>query len=72
MGFANVFRVRITHMEKPNYFRDEMVFGAFKSFAHEHHFKEAGFNRTMKTDVLTLSAPYGIFGKIGEKLFLAR
>jgi len=70
-GVRQRLRVRITHMDKPKYFRDEMVFGAFKSFAHEHHFREAGLGKTLKTDILTLSAPFGVFGQITEKLFLA-
>lgn len=71
-GIRQRLRVRITCMEKPDYFRDEMVFGVFKSFVHEHHFKETGPGRTLKTDILTLSAPCGILGHAGEKLFLAR
>jgi ligand-binding SRPBCC domain-containing protein len=71
LGLRRRLRVRITHMRKPIYFRDEMVLGAFQSFAHEHYFSEAGFNKTIKKDILIFSAPFGIFGRIVEKFFLA-
>ena len=44
-GVRQRLRVRITHMRKPSYFRDEMVSGAFKSYSHEHFFEAAGPGR---------------------------
>ena len=41
-------RIRITHMEQPLWFRDEMVFGAFKTFVHEHRFRVLGPGRCEK------------------------
>jgi len=70
-GIRQRLRVRITHMERPRYFRDEMVFGAFKSMAHEHHFTKMGPHKTLKTDIMAIAAPFGPLGKAAEKLFLA-
>ena len=37
-GFTHNLTSKITEFESPNYFVDEMVFGAFTSFRHEHIF----------------------------------
>src|SRR5665811_1912859 len=31
---------KVTEFDRPNYFVDEMVNGAFKNFRHEHHFTD--------------------------------
>ncbi len=69
-GIKQRLRVRITHMKKPRYFRDEMIKGIFKSFVHEHIFTEVSSGKTEKKDVILLEAPFGLFGKIAERLFL--
>lgn len=53
----------ISAFESPTRFVDEMVKGVFKSFHHEHIFKETK-NGTEMIDVLSYEVPYGIFGKI--------
>ena len=69
-GIKQRLRVRITHMAKPRYFRDEMVFGIFKTFSHEHIFNEIDLHRTEKKDVMLFEAPCGLLGRIAEILFL--
>jgi ligand-binding SRPBCC domain-containing protein len=59
-------------MRKPIYFRDEMVFGAFKSYSHEHFFEAVGPGRTRKRDVMLIEAPLGVLGWVAERVFLAR
>jgi len=56
-------------MNKPHYFCDEMVKGAFKRFSHEHFFEEEG-NITIMKDVFDYTSPFGFFGKLADKLFL--
>ena len=46
-----------------------MMKGDFKSFHHEHHFK-ATENGTIMIDLLNFETPYGIIGKIANRLFL--
>lgn len=71
LGFVQHLTSKITEFEAPNYFVDEMVFGAFKSFRHEHHFKkESGF--TLMTDIFYFESPYGILGKVVNEVFLKR
>jgi ligand-binding SRPBCC domain-containing protein len=72
LGIKQRLRIRVTHMEKPSYFRDEMISGAFKSFSHEHHFKRIGEGLTEKRDVMRFEAPLGLFGRLAEILFLRR
>lgn len=62
---------RITEFERPNYFVDELVKGAFKRFRHEHCFKVEDCTTTM-TDVFDFEAPLGVLGKIATMLFLRR
>jgi ligand-binding SRPBCC domain-containing protein len=63
------FTSRITKMNRPSVFIDEMVSGDFKSFYHEHHFKSAE-NGTIMIDIIEFETPYGRIGKIVNRLFL--
>ena len=69
-GLRQRLRVRITQMEKPFYFRDDMIKGAFKTMAHEHFFEEVGSSKTIKRDIFCFSAPFGILGALADWLFL--
>lgn len=71
-GIKQRLRARVTHMEKPTFFRDEMLTGTFKSLTHEHHFKELSSNQTETRDILAFSAPFGPLGILAEQLFLRR
>jgi len=62
---------KITAFNRPYFFADEMVYGAFKSFRHEHHFKEIP-EGTLMTDIFNYQSPLGILGKLADKLFLKR
>lgn len=70
-GIRQLLTVRITKMEPPHLFEDEMVKGAFSSFNHQHIF-EAQDDGTLMKDVFTFKAPLGILGTLAEKLFLTR
>nr|WP_315255112.1 SRPBCC family protein [uncultured Flavobacterium sp.] len=70
-GFYLTHKSRITAMTFYNYFVDEMEEGKFKSFKHEHFFEEQN-GITNMTDHLCYEAPYGIFGKLFDVLFLKR
>ncbi|TWR24016.1 SRPBCC family protein [Mucilaginibacter pallidiroseus] len=60
---------KITQFEYPNYFADEMVNGAFKSFIHEHHF--IGLNgQTVMKDRFEYESLYGLLGRFADWLFL--
>ena len=71
LGFVQHLTSKITEFESPNYFVDEMVFGAFKSFRHVHRFQE-NEERTIMTDVFDFESPYGALGRFVNWLFLKR
>ncbi len=60
---------KISAMEIPVHFVDEMVTGDFKSFYHEHYFKPVD-NGTIMIDILTFETPYGFIGRWFNKLYL--
>lgn len=68
-GVTQHFTSRITAFESPHHFQDCMQRGAFRSFVHDHYFKEAGRGTAM-TDVLAFAAPGWILGRIAETLLL--
>jgi ligand-binding SRPBCC domain-containing protein len=62
---------RITEMEAPDYFVDEQVKGPFRRFRHVHEFKEDSKGTTM-VDRIEFTAPFGLVGRVVERLVLAR
>lgn len=48
-----------------------MVSGAFKSFRHEHIFKENN-GKTVMIDKFYFESPYGILGQLANRLFLKK
>lgn len=66
-----VLKSKITAMEPPLSFTDEMMDGDFKSLRHEHHFKRIE-NGTLLIDIFSYEAPYGSLGRLAERLFLTR
>jgi ligand-binding SRPBCC domain-containing protein len=46
-----------------------MTQGDFKSFLHEHHFKQVD-NGTIMIDVLEFESPYGIVGELFNSIYL--
>jgi len=63
------FTSKITVMDRPAGFTDEMIAGDFKNFRHEHHFKSTD-NGTIMIDVVEMECPYGIIGQLVNKFFL--
>ena len=69
LGFNQNLTSKITKFEKPYFFEDKMVKGAFKSFKHEHHFNtEEGL--TKMTDIFVYESPFGFLGKAADAIFL--
>ena len=62
---------KITQMQFPNHFTDEMLKGSFKTFKHEHTFTHKNGTTTMK-DKLMYETPFGIFGKLFDKIVLEK
>lgn len=62
-------RVRITALDRPNYFRDEMVRGPFRCFQHDHTFTQEG-SSTLMHDNLRFESPFSLLGRTFDKLVL--
>ena len=69
LDFYQELTSKITYFEYPDYFADEMIKGAFKSFRHEHHFEQIG-EKTSMLDIFCYDSPFGLFGKLADILFL--
>lgn len=61
----------ISGYQRPIFFQDRMVRGAFQSFVHDHHF-EAVPGGTLMRDELRFAAPLGPLGRLAERLALRR
>lgn len=70
-GFYLKHQSKITAMEIPTYFVDEMVTGHFKSFRHEHRFVSED-DTTAMIDHLEYETPFGLIGKLFDKLVLSK
>jgi len=66
---TRIMRSRMTSMNRPLSFTDEMVEGDFKSLRHEHYFKSIG-NGTLLIDLFHFESPYGGLGRLVNRLFL--
>jgi ligand-binding SRPBCC domain-containing protein len=60
---------KITAFDRPRYFRDSMVAGAFRRFDHDHFFELIGEQTRIK-DVFDYDSPLGILGKIADEFFV--
>ena len=62
---------RITVLDRPRHFGDEMVSGRFASFRHDHYFEAYG-PRTRLIDVITFQSPLGLLGRLVDAFVLRR
>lgn len=68
-GVRQQLTSKITAFDRPNYFRDSMVSGAFARFDHDHFFEEIN-GETLIKDAFDFDSPLGILGKIADFLFV--
>ena len=62
----------IVALERPIYFRDVMIRGAFYSMEHDHYFRTMPSGETEMRDVFRFAAPWGVLGRIAEAWVLRR
>ena len=70
-GIRQRFTSQITPYDRPRYFQDSMVKGAFHSFVHDHYFEPCPDGTVMR-DVLTVHSPLGPIGALVDRLVMAR
>ena len=69
LGVRQRLTSRITALERPRMFVDEMQRGAFKHLRHLHLFLPDG-GGTRMIDELTFASPFGLVGRLVDWLFL--
>lgn len=60
----------ITALERPAYFQDKMIRGAFRFMEHDHYFREVSARETEMKDVFRFAAPLPVLGLVAERLVL--
>jgi ligand-binding SRPBCC domain-containing protein len=68
-GLWQRLTVEMVKVEKPIFFEDRMLKGAFKNMRHEHHFKEVN-GKTVMTDKFEYEVPFGSIGELFDNLIL--
>jgi len=71
-GVRQTLTTEITAMDRPGYFQDTMIRGAFRSMNHDHYFRSLSPDETEMRDVFQFAAPLGILGRVAEFAVLRR
>jgi ligand-binding SRPBCC domain-containing protein len=66
-----VLKIRMTQLQRPEFFVDEQEEGDFKLLKHEHYFKPAD-NGTIMIDQFRFETPSGFLGKLMNALYLEK
>ncbi|RYG56571.1 cell division protein [bacterium] len=69
-GVKQRFGAKITALQRPHYFVDEMTRGAFQSMQHRHEFLDRPDGKTRMLDIVEWKSPLGILGKTADFLIL--
>lgn len=70
LGVRQRLRVKLTQLERPLYFEDTMLQGAFQRMRHDHWFEEQN-GRTLMRDRFEFASPLGPLGRFVDWIFLA-
>ncbi|MEC5147942.1 SRPBCC family protein [Chitinophaga sp. 212800010-3] len=71
LGKVRELTSKITAMQRPESFTDEMIQGDFTHLHHQHFFKSID-NGTVMIDMMDFGTPYGWFGKVFERFYLRK
>lgn len=72
LGVRQDLTTCITGFDPPLFFQDTMLRGAFHSMQHDHYFRPLKGDRTEMTDILRVTAPLPVVGRVAELLVLRR
>jgi ligand-binding SRPBCC domain-containing protein len=70
-GVRQRFTSQITAFDRPRYFQDTMVRGAFASYVHDHFFDVVDGGTVMR-DVLEFRSPLGALGRTVDRVIMVR
>jgi len=68
-GLRQRLTVKVVEFDRPRLFVDEMIDGRFASFRHVHEFF-AGDTGTVMRDTLEWRSPFGVLGRLIDKLLV--
>lgn len=69
LGFKNYHVSLIAEFDRPFYFQDRMIAGRFKTFSHDHRFREVD-GGVLLEDELRFTMPFGWPGRVVGRLVL--
>lgn len=72
LGVWQSLTSEITAMDRPAYFQDTMLQGAFRFMKHDHFFRSLSPDDTEMKDVFCFAAPLTVLGRMAEIAFLRR
>lgn len=70
LGIWQQLESKITAYERPSFFQDTMVRGAFRCMQHDHMFQRVDDHHTLMEDRFAFAAPVPIVGRLIEVLVL--
>ncbi len=70
LGRTRQLEVRITSIDFPSHFRDEMIRGDFRKMEHDHYFEPDDAGGTVMRDLFYYEVPYGIVGRLADRCYL--
>lgn len=69
LGVRQRLRVKMTRFDRPHYFQDIMLQGAFHRMQHDHRFAERD-GKTVMSDRFEFESPLGFLGRLVDRIFL--
>jgi len=72
LGVRQRLASRIVEFERPAFFVDQMLKGAFRFLRHLHEFEEMPEGSTKMVDTLDFESPFGPIGWVVDRIFLRR
>jgi ligand-binding SRPBCC domain-containing protein len=70
--FALNWVTEISQVKEGSYFIDNQIFGPYKMWHHEHHFKSCDNGTTDIIDKVKYKVPFYILGKLMHKIFIKK
>ncbi len=72
LGVRFAMETRIEDFAPPACFRDVMIRGSLRTFAHLYRFVPLADGGCLMSDELQVEAPFGPLGRLAERLYLVR
>ncbi len=72
LGVRQHLTSEITAMDRPTYFLDTMIRGAFRSLKHDHMFRSLPSDETELKDIFCFAAPLPVLGRLAEIVVLRK